>query len=175
MRMTAFAVALTILTLIYFFPWAAAAEPERPPGQSITVRDAIMLLSGLRNLDGRPVVVDQGGQKTTVVQPWEFKSGALRLRIASDVAILAAVEKAADEARIAIVKQVRAKRGVERIEADPAAFEEFSRLYDEVLNAPATGTEGLARIKASELRLDVNEIGVTVLSALQPILDQDVK
>jgi hypothetical protein len=159
------------------FAQAAPVKQDGPlqPGQQITVRDAIALLSALRNLDGRMVVVEQGGQKGTVMQPWEFKSGIVRLRIASNISILAAVEKAADDARVGIVKQVRKKYGVDQITGESPAFEEFSRLYDEVLNAKAAGTQDLARIKASDLKLDANEISVTVLSALRPILDQDVK
>ena len=167
-----FAVRIALVTAILLSP-AVAAE-KASPGNKLSVRDALSLLLALRNLDGRAVVIDQGGQKTTVVQPWEFKSGVVRLRIATNLAALSNVERAADEARIGIVKQVRKKFNTEKIEGDPAAFEEFSRLYDDVLKSPAATGE-LARIKASDLKLDVNEISVTVLQALTPILEQDVK
>lgn len=167
-----FATRIAIISALIFSPVVAVAAPA---GEKLSVRDAISLLVALRNLDGRAVVIEQpGGQKTTVVQPWEFKSGVVRLRIATNLALLSSVEKAADEARIGIVKQVRKKFNTEKIESDPAAFEEFSRLYEDVLKAPAA-TGDLARIKASDLKLDVNEISVTVLQALRPILDQDVK
>lgn len=160
-----FAAAIAILALVV--PVSAA--------EKLPVKDALAMLTALRNLDGRPVVIEQNGQKTTVMTPWDFKSGLLRLKIAENIAALSVVERAVDEARIAIVKQVRKKFEVERIDQDTPAFTEFSKLYQEVLDAPTPGADGLSRIKASDLRLDQNEISVTVLAALKPILDMDVK
>jgi hypothetical protein len=152
-----------------------ALAPPASAADNLPVKDALMLLTALRNLDGRPVVVEQNGQRGTVVQPWEFKSGLLRLKIAENIAALAVVERAVDEARMAIVRQVSKKFELERIDPDTPAFAEFSKLYQEVLNAPTPGADGLSRIKASDLKLDQNEISVTVLAALKPILDMDVK
>lgn len=149
--------------------------PPASAADKLPVKDGLTLLTALRNLDGRPVVVEQNGQRGTVVQPWEFKSGLLRLKIAENIAALSVVERAVDEARIAIVRQVSKKFEVERIDPETPAYAEFSKLYQEVLDAPTPGADGLSRIKASDLKLDQNEISVTVLAALKPILDMDVK
>lgn len=160
------AIFLLALAMLTVAPLAQAQSTEK-----ISVRDSLSLLAALRNLDGKPTVV----KDQVIVQPWEFKSGVIRLRIANNIAILSAVEKLTEQARVAIVMQVRKKYDIEKIEAHPTALEEFSKLYDQVLSEPAAGTQDLARVKTSDLRLDVNEIGVTVLSAMTPILEQDVR
>lgn len=141
----------------------------------LNVAQALSLLSALRNLDGHQVIIKQNGQDVTVMQPWDFGSGLLRLKIANDITILAAVEKAADDARQATIKELmKDKPAGYSIQTDQSALEEFGRQYAEILNQPAKGSDDLARIKASELKLEKNEIPVTALSALQPILEMDV-
>jgi hypothetical protein len=147
---------------------AAAREASQRP--ALTVRDALSLAAALRNLDGRAVVIRQNGQDGTVMVPWEFGSGSLRIRIANDLAALAPVERAAEASRQAIAQEVF--RDTPADKPDPARVEEFQRQYSQVLDTPAAGLGDLARISVSELKLDKNEIAVTVLQALKPILDQ---
>jgi len=150
-------------------PTAASQVP------ALTVRDALALAVALRNLDGRLVIVPADGGKPggSVMVPWEFGSGSLRLRIANDLAIVSAVEKNAEDVRQGIVRELLRKYGVAEIRPATPEFEEFRRQYDQLLDQPAAGARDLGRIKASELRLDRNEIPVTALQALKPILDQD--
>lgn len=135
----------------------------------------------LRNLDGHMIVVKQNGQDATIMTPWEFGSGSLRLRIANDLTILDAALKTAEDTRIAIVKELLKKASdrtgatVTEIKPDMPENAEFQKQFADLMAQPANGTQDLGRIKTSELRLDKNEIPVTVLSALAPILDQDVK
>lgn len=135
----------------------------------------------LRNLDGHLIVIKQNGQDGTVMVPWEFGSGALRLRIANNITILDAALKTAEETRIAIVKELLKKASdrtgapVIDIKPDMPENAEFQKQFADLMAQPAAGTQDLARIKTSELHIDKNEIPVTVLSALAPILDQDVK
>lgn len=135
----------------------------------------------LRNLDGHLIVIKQNGQDGTVMVPWEFGSGALRLRIANNITILDAALKTAEETRIAIVKELlkkasdRTGAAVTEIKPDMPENAEFQKQFTDLMAQPAAGTQDLGRIKTSELKLDKNEIPVTVLSALAPILDQDVK
>lgn len=155
---------------------AACPVVSRAEEAPISVRDALGLISGLRNLDGHAVVIKQNGQDGTVIVPWEFGSGSLRLRISNDLTLLATVERTADEARVGIVKELlKQNGGGDAIKPGTPAMDEFQRQYEQVLNAPAKGLQDLGRIKTSELKLDKNEIPVTVLQALRPILDQDVK
>src|ERR1700685_1942669 len=69
----------------------AACGQERP---KVTGGDALRVRSALKELDGRPVVIKQNGQDVTIVQPWDFGSGVLRLKITNDITILSAVQKA---------------------------------------------------------------------------------
>src|SRR4051812_33830461 len=82
---------------------SALAQPAKP---SLTVIDALNMLAALRNLDGHTIVVKQNGQDTTLVQPWDFGSGSLRLKIARNVSALTAVEKSVEDTRQAIVKEI---------------------------------------------------------------------
>jgi len=135
----------------------------------------------LRNLDGHMIVIKQNGQDATVMTPWEFGSGSLRLRIANNITILDAALKTAEDTRLAIIKELLKKSSdrtgspVTEIKPDMPESAEFQKQFADLMAQPAAGTQDIARIKTSELKLDKNEIPVTVLSALGPILDQDVK
>jgi hypothetical protein len=162
-------IAATTILLLAAFPVARAEEPKK-----ITVGEAIALAQALRSLDGHIVVIKRNGQDDTVVSPWEFASGSLRLRIASDMAIADRIANAAEQGRQAMVKEILQKAGVSELKPGAAETEDFLKQYQEVMDQPATGAQDFARIKASELKLDKNEIPVTVLNALAPILDRDV-
>jgi hypothetical protein len=137
------------------------------------------LLQAMRALDGRVAIVKQNGVDVAVAQPWEFASGALRLRIAKNTTALAEVEKALEDTRQAIVRELL-KNVPPDADGKPAAaipqgspqWEDLQRQFGEALNAPSRVL--LMRIKASELKLDRNEIPGTALSAMAPILDDDV-
>lgn len=141
--------------LIQVYPPSAAAQAK----PKLTVGQGLSLLAALRTLDGHQVVIRQNGQEAVVLVPWELASGSLRLRVASNISILAINEKVAEDARQAILRE-----GKDTAQAQ----------YAEALEQPAQGGDDLSRIKASELRLDKNEMSVTALSALAPILDVDV-
>lgn len=152
----------------------AAASPSAGFGASpaMTVREALSLAVALRNLDGHMVIVKDG----TVMVPWEFGNAGLRMKIADDLEILARVERSADAARVGMVREFLQKlpAGSKDLNGTPL-YDEFQKQYAaQVLDAPAAGVEALERIKASDLRLDRNEIAGTVINALKPILDVDV-
>lgn len=158
----------------------AAAVPSWA-GDKLTVAQAIPLGTALRNLDGHLIVIKQNGSDGVVMVPWEFGSGVLRLRIANDISIIDASLKLAEDARLNIVKEqlkkleTRTGEKATDLKQGTPEFDEFQKQYNEMVAQPAAGTQDLSRIKASELRLDKNEIPVTVLTALAPILEQDVK
>lgn len=147
----------------------------------ITVQEVQALSPALRNLDGHMVIVKQNGTDNVLMQPWEFGSASLRIRLSSNISIVEHSLKLIEEARVAIVKEglakLKTRTGDDAAEIKPGTpeFEETQKQITEFLTQPAPGTQDLGRIKASELRLDKNEIPVTVLSALKPILDEDVK
>jgi hypothetical protein len=159
----------------FIFPIPVVFAAEAP---KLTVAEALSLLTALRTLDGHQIkVYDKDGKETgqVIMQPWDFGSGLLRLKIANDITITAAVEKRLDDARQAILKEIlKDEPGVTSLKPDTPEMAEFAKQYGQALNAPAQGLEDLAHIKASELKLEKNEISVTALSALRPILDIDV-
>jgi hypothetical protein len=159
---------------------AAIAGPAAA-GDKITIAQAVPMATALRNLDGHIIVVKQNGSDNMVMIPWDFGSASLRLRIASDIAILDGVTRSIETSRQAIVKELLAKanartpdKPVTEIKPGTPEYDEFQRQYADLNGSPAPGTQDLARIKASELHMDRNDIPVTVLSALGPILDDDV-
>lgn len=174
MKLLSALIAFTLLASVVVLstlplPALAQAKPK------LTVAQGLSLLAGLKNLDGHVVIVKQGGVETPVLVPWEFGSGSLRLKISGNISILAVTEKAHNDARQAMIKEVLKASGKSTLEPGSEDEREAQRQYDEILAGPVQGSDDLARIKASELKLDKNEISVTALSALGPILDMDVK
>lgn len=162
---------------ILFAATAAAAPIARADDQAkITVRQALMLAPAIRSLDGRPTVAKQGGKDDAVVlTPWEFQSGIVRLILGSDLAIVEAVERTAETVRQGIIREVikGMPEGTAKIDVGTKEYDVFQRQYDQALDQPAAGTQDLVKIKASDLKLDKNEISISVLAALRPILDVD--
>jgi hypothetical protein len=168
-------VGMALLALAGASPGAAQAKPP------VTVAQGLSLLGALRNLDGRVVVIKgANGADQTVMLPWEFASGTLRIKIAKNIATLAANEKAANDAREAIIKELLGRMPAGKDGAKPTTilpgtpeFDRFTVMYGEALEQPAKGSDELLRFKPSELKLEKNEIPVTALAAMAPILDLD--
>lgn len=151
----------------------AAASPVRSGEQAkMTVADVLALSTALRNLDGHMIVVKQNGTDGTVMVPWEFGNGRLRLRIANDLSIVDAAVKIANDAQAAIFKEVTKKFNVTALTPGTPERTEYDAQIAELMKQPAAGEHDLAKIKASDLNLDKNEIPVSVLSALKPILEE---
>lgn len=164
MRLVAFAVA-SIVGL------SVASAEDAKPTSPLTVVQALSMLMALKSLDGHEVVIkSKEGDQTKVVVPWEL-SGLLRLKIANDITVLQVVEGTAEKTRQGLLREAtKDKPGP--LTAGTPEYDEFIRQWSEVLNSPAPGSVDLARIAAADLKLDKNEIPVSVLSALMPILDQ---
>ena len=167
--------AIALAAIVLTSPAIAQSKPK------LTVAQALSLLAALRNLDGHMSVVKQNGQDVTIMVPWEFGSGILRARVAGDISILVPIEKTTEETRQGIIREIVAtmppgKDGKQLLGVVPGTpqFDDFQRQYQSALDAEAPINGVLARIKMSDLKLDKNEIPVTALSALTPILDDDL-
>lgn len=158
----------TILFIVGLAPTIATAADK------ITIAQAIPLATALRNLDGHMVIIKQNGSDNTVMTPWDFGSGSLRLRIANDITIIDAALKIAEEGRQAIIREIAKKSGLPDVKPGTPEFDDIQKQTEELMSSPAAGTQDLSRIKASELKLEKNEIPVTALAALGPILDNDI-
>lgn len=151
---------------------ATMSCPTVAAGKQITISQALTVLGALRNLDGHQVIVKVNGQDTVVFQPWDFGSAVLRLKIASDINVLTAVETSQNNIRQTIIKEItKDKPPGFQIAANSPEMDEFTRQYNDLLAQPAAGSEDLAHISAAELKLDKNEIPPTTIAGLGPILD----
>lgn len=163
---------------------ATAAQRIIPMAGSVapplTNAKALNLLVSLRGLEGRIVIIKQNGVDTQVQQPWDFGSAVLRLRIKRNIQALEPVEKAIKETRETMVSEALAQMAEKNghkptaIEPGTPEFAAFLKQLEELLERPVDGVVDLSRIRASELKLDRNEIGASVLTGLDPILDDDV-
>lgn len=164
----------------FFFKFVAATmiagiTPAIAEPAAVTVGQALALITALKNLDGHMIVVKQNGADNIVMTPWEFNNGKLRLRIKSDINILEGALKIAENARQDILKEALKKAGnATELKPGTPEYDDYQKQYADMVAQPVPGAHDLSRIKASELNLDRNEIPGTVLSALSPILDDDV-
>jgi hypothetical protein len=158
---------IATLALLLAAP-AFAAEPKDTP-KGMTNSEALQVLAGLRALDGHQVVLKD--QTLSPAIPWVFENGPLRLTIANDVTVLTSVEKSIDEARQSLIKEALVGKppGFELKSGTPE-FDAFMKQFTELLDRPAG--KDVAHIKATDLKLDRNEIATSVLAALAPILDK---
>jgi len=170
-----FGMAALLLSLVAIALLVSPTRARAADTGKITVAQAIPLATALRNLDGHMVVIKQNGADNVVMTPWDFGSGSLRLRIANNLTILAAIEKSAEDGRQAIIKEILKKTGGSDIKPGTPDYEDYQRQFADLMAQPASGSQDLSRLKASELKLDRNEIPVTVLSTLGPILENDVR
>lgn len=163
-----FAGAVVWSALLFLLMAAASAQAPK-----LTVQEALSAATALRSLDGRMVIVKKDGVDGAIMIPWEFGSGALRMKIAANLTILARVERDAEDARQKLVAEGLHKmpEGSTTIAPGTPEFVEFQKQYVAMMLTPATGVSELQRIKVSELKLDRNEIAGTVIQALGPILD----
>lgn len=154
-----------------------AHSAERSP---LTNAKALNLLVSLRGLEGHIVIIKQNGADVQVQQPWDFGSALLRLRIKRNIQSLEPVEKAIKDTREAMITEALAKMAEKNgqkpttIEPGTPEFAAFLKQLEDMLEKPVDGQVDLSRVRASELKLDRNEIGASVLTGLDPILDDDV-
>lgn len=155
----------------------AAIAQNKPP---LTNARALNLLVALRGLEGHVVIIKQNGADTQVQQPWDFGNALLRLRIKRNIQTLEPIEKVIKDTREAMVTEALSKMAEKNgnkpttIEPGTPEFIAFLKQLEDILEKPVDGQVDLSRIRASELKLDKNEIGASVLTGLDPILDDDV-
>lgn len=146
---------------------AAAISPEKT-----TVLDCLLILGGLNEIDGkRQVVVGAGTPTEKIVEvPYEFASGKLRLDLARNIAILSAVQRGVDAARQKVFYEIA--RGDPEIKPNTEKAVEYDKKLRQIGEQPCPIGE-LVRIRASDLKLDKNEIKSGALAAIEKILDSN--
>ena len=156
---------LTFLILMAIAPFVSAAFASDPP--KLSLRDAQALAVAIRSLDGHPIVV----KDQVVTVPYEFASGTTRAKLANDLSLLKLSETSIELTRQQIAKEVMTRHNVEKIENGSAAFEDFLAQMTKALDQEAPGTQDLAHVNIADLKLDKNEIPISTLAGLRPILE----
>jgi hypothetical protein len=166
------------LALILTAAIACAAVAQKAP---LTNEKALNLLVALRGLEGRTVIIKLAGVDNPVQQPWDFGSALLRLRIKRNIQQLEPIEKVVKDTREAMITEMLAKMPADEIGKAPSVippgtpeFDVFMKQFAELLAKPVDGQIDLGRIRASELKLDRNDLGASTLVGLDPIFDDDV-
>lgn len=136
------------------------AEPAK-----MTIADCQAVLVGLNGLDGRAEMTKDGAAVTV---PYQFGNGALRLAIQQNIAALNGVQQAFVKVQQDLFREIAGSA----TEIKPNTLE-FAKYQKAVMDAQASPCDvTLVRIKASDLKLDKNEIPGSVLGALDRILDR---
>jgi hypothetical protein len=138
---------------------AHAEEPK------LTILDCQTLQAGLTSLDGHQELT-RGGESVSLA--YQFGSAALRLTIQQNLAALAVPLGAFDKARQAIFKEIAGD--APEIKPNTPEATKYTAQVQAAQQRPCD--VDLQRIKATDLKLDKNEIPGSVLAALDKILDR---
>lgn len=163
-------IAATAVSFQIIATTAARADEKAPP---LTNQQALTLLVALRSLDGHTVVV----QGNPILIPWEFKNGKLRNDIRRNQMMLEPIEAAVQKSQSDIIREVLDKmvdkdgKKATKIEVGTPQHAEVQRQIEALLLSPVGSNVTLFRIKISDLKLDDNDIPVSVIRGLEPILD----
>lgn len=181
--------ALACLISAAIIPAVAAQAPVmQDPTEALnpaktTLLDCLTILSGLNEIDGkRQIVVLAGKPNEQVIETvYEFSNGRLRQDIARNISLLGIVQRDQQQAAQKVLMEVSGGKGELRPPPDTASAGEksdylrktleYDRQMKELTSRPCP-IDGLTRIKASELKLDKNEIRSVALSAIEKILDK---
>ncbi len=138
-------------------------------GISVKNRDILNLLKALSALDGRPtpVTVKDKDREVTqiVIKPYSF-SGTARLAMARALVAVKDVNDALSRTHDGLVKQFADP--ADPTQVSDANMQAFTDEWEKVLDAAVVLK--FARISCTELRVEENQLPVSVLAALDPLL-----
>lgn len=141
---------------------------------TLPIKTLLEINAALSSLDGTPTIVkgekNEGDPDTAdkiVTVPYQF-SGKVRWGISKNLNVLKRVSEDFGKTRDALINEV--SNGTGRIEPDNETA--IKTLNDKVAEVFATGeeTKGLLTLPLDGLNLDLNQIPVAVLAALEPII-----
>lgn len=133
----------------------------------VTINTAHRLVNALLALDGRQRAVKNGEAETVIIEP--YKLGVARLAIARNVSRLRAVLADFEKARDGLIREI--SNGGDSIDpkANPDGFKKFTISVNEMLGQEAE--VDLEPLKASQLKLDENDINPAILVDMHEIVD----
>lgn len=131
------------------------------------------LLTALVALDGAEKIAQLGNGLNQVVRKPYKLAAKTRMAIARNIANLAEARSAFDKAHRGIIEEI-AGPGQQNIDpADTDKMAELSKQFAELLETEVD-LPTLAKIKASALNVEDNEIPQSVIADLMPLLDDDI-
>lgn len=157
------------LAALAFAVAPAASAPGSSPAKSakeitMPTSTAIVLMQGLSSLDGYERTVKDGARERVVIERYKFERGFV-MAMARNLTALKAIQEAYEKEITAIRAEV-ADGG--EIKDGP----QLARLNDENRKLLALPQKiELVTIQEAELKLDVNPIPISVISALAPIME----
>lgn len=136
---------------------------------NLSVKEIIALQNALSSLDGEQKVVatENGGSKTVLI-PYQF-GGKTRWAIVKNMGILKKHVENFSKARDALINEISAGTGVIK-ETDEQSIEKLNRGLSEILEAQQS-VNNLSVLSEDSLNLDVNQIPVTTLTVLTPLIE----
>ncbi len=159
-----------------------SAAPLKAEDQTYTVQQCNEILNGLAALSEGYVALDKDGKQVKL----QYKLGATRIPIATNITLLKNILKGADDARLDLIKKwipdapdpgADGNNPEYKRFLQSDAYKHFNEEYVKMMAAPPPGvTVQLAHIKESDLKIgdskDENPIPPILLSQLAPILDR---
>lgn len=137
---------------------------EKP--DALTVTQALTLLAALRALDGR--ATGAMGPNGPVLEPYDFKGGAIYFAIARNIATLNRVNESWEKTRNDLVRKHFS--GKPAAECPPESMEAFQKDAAGGLAEVAVKMSDISTIKFDDLNLDQSKIPASVLAVLLPII-----
>lgn len=166
-------IGLTIMLGVSIFPVYAQsknAPAATPLPDTMNVADCLGILAGLNTIDsGRQVIINAGKPNEAVVsQPYEFGNAKLRLDIAHNISLLAAIQRDAQTTQQKIFAEV--SKGSPEIKPGSAEAMDYDKQLKELTSRPCNVS--LAKIKDADLKLDKNEIPSSALALIDRIREK---
>jgi hypothetical protein len=145
--------------------FAIAPAFADPVATKLTVGQAWQIINALHALDGHQEIVHDGDRQSVVTVPYKFGPG-FRWALATDWTALQPIAEAYQKAARAEAGELSPGGAIKDGTPEAKKFAEA----DAILQAKEQ-TVNIVRLKLSEFALEKNDIPISALSALSPIID----
>lgn len=135
----------------------------------LKIDQIIEMYSALLQLDGANKSVKNGESEVIIKEPYDFP-GKTRWNLGKNITVLKRYSDKFNENKDNFIKLISGGKN----KIDPKNSEQMVEFQTQ-LNAELQKMEtvdGLLKIKLSDLKLDQNRIGSTILSALEPLIEE---
>jgi hypothetical protein len=154
---------ITRITFAALF--VASSALADPVATKLTVGQAWQIINALHALDGHQEIIHDGDRQSVVTVPYKFGPG-FRWALATDWTALQPIAEAYQKAARAEAGELSPGGAIKDGSPEAKKFAEA----DAMLQAKEQ-TVSIVRLKLNEFALDKNDIPISALSALSPIID----